>query len=156
MLNSLLSNFSTQSKKGLGNEQAGIATGIIILIAGALGLGGIAALSAINWQFMMAVMVMVVIALGVIGTVFFKVPFKYVLVLAILCLGVVTFIQIGAMTAAGLIVVGGVLYKVNPNRNLALFSILIGVGLLTVILGSQLAIETLNISPGVPLGTVVP
>jgi len=131
----------------LWSDDAGIATPIIVAIAGILGLLGISTAASINWKFLLATLVMVAIVLAVAGTVFFGVPFEQVIIVSILCLGIVTFIEVGVLAAAGLIVIGGAFYRVSPMKQVWVFVALIGFGLLTVILSKQFLIVELGMVP---------
>jgi len=131
----------------LWSDDAGIATPIIVAIAGVLGLLGISTAASINWKFLLATLVMVAIVLAVAGTVWFGVPFEQVIVISILCLGIVTFIEVGVLAAAGLIVIGGAFYYVSPMKQVWVFVALIGLGLLVTIWATQFTVVELGITP---------
>lgn len=129
-----------RGEKTIRKDQGGLigTTGMIIIaaIAGVLGIG---AASTLDWTFIVATMMMAVIALTIVGTIWFGVPFNRVIIMSMICLGIVTFLEIGVLPAAGLIVVGGTFYRFNPvgNQQIWFFLALIGVGLLAVIWGAE-------------------
>jgi len=147
-LRSLLS-FNQRKGESIRTDQGGFIGGLTlpIILAGFFGIFGISFLAAINWAYLLATLVVVVIGLTVTGSVFFNIPFKYVIIVAVLCLGIVVFLQVGALAATGIILVGGVLYKFSPAKRPAIFIGLIGLGSLLVIWGSRFAVETLGVMP---------
>lgn len=132
-------------KMSLRRDQRGIGILPIIIIA-ILGIFGISLFSAINWRFLLALMVVVVMGLAVVGGVFFKIPFKYVVMVSVLCLGVVIFIEVTAPVILGLLLVGFAMWKFTPEKHLAIMVALIGFGCLLVVWGTA-ALESLGIVP---------
>lgn len=132
--------------RGFASDERGV--GVIgLIIAAVLALFGIAGVSAINLRFLMAVLILTTIGLAVVGSLFFRVPFKYVIILAVICLGIVVFMEVTAPVVAGLLVVAFAMWKLTPMKQPAMFVGLVGVGLLLVVWGSKFAIETLGVLP---------
>ena len=131
----------------LNRDEQGIIGLIGIGIIGFLALFTFSAAAAIDWSFIVALAVIVVIGLSVFGSMFFHFPFTYTIIVAILCLAVVVFMQIGVLAAAGLIIIGGGMYKLSPAKQPGMFMMLAGVGCIMVIWGAKFCIETLGIVP---------
>ncbi len=141
--------------KTLAQDERGIATWIVAGIAAILGVGALSTAAAINWEFLVAAMVLAVIGITAVGAVFFNVDFIYVIIIAIISLGIVVFLQIGTLAAVGLLVVGGTFYRFNPagGRQLWMFILLIAIGIVSVVIGTQMFIvPELGIQPDAPLG----
>jgi hypothetical protein len=135
---------TTRSRGRLGERGVGL-LGIIIIAF--LALFGLAAVSAISFKFLLAVLIITTIGLGVVGALMFKVDFKYVVILALVCLGIVVFMEVTAPVIVGILVVALAMWKLSPAKQPALFVGLIGVGLIMVVWGTKLAIEVLGIVP---------
>jgi len=132
----------SNKSRGLKSDERGFlglgTIGMIALIS-ILGVFGISIGASMDWTFIMATMIFVVIGLGVVGSIWFNVDFKYVMILAILSLGIVTLLEVGAVTAMGLLIVGGIFYwrPVFMQKNAWLFMAMVGLGALLAIYGSQ-------------------
>jgi len=117
---------------------------LIALIAGVI---GIALISAINIIFLLALMVFVVIGIAAAGVFLRGLDFRYLVVTSLICLGIVAFITINALTCVGLLIIGGAMYKLTPAKQPALFVALVGVGLLVAIWGAKFVVIPLGVLP---------
>lgn len=140
--------FSDRASGGtMRHDERGLIGIVGIAIMGIIALFGFSAAAAIDWSFIIALVVMVTIALSVFGSVVLHFPFKYTIIVVVCCLAMVVFLEIGALAAAGLIVIGGIIFKLSPAKQPGMFMVLIGVGCLMVIWGAKFCVESLGILP---------
>lgn len=126
-----------QDQKGFALSTTAIA--IITAVAGVL---GISAVSTVDWTFMLASMIFVVIALGLVGSFFFGVPLELTIALSVVSLGVVALLEIGTLPAIGLMLVGGAIYRFESPSGVNLYVMvgMIGLGVLAAVFGTQFGI----------------
>ena len=114
----------------------GLSLPVLILLA-ILGIFGFSIIGAINWKFLMAIMMFLVIGLTLIGVVFMKMDFKYVIIVSMICLAITFVITVTPAVIMGFLVVGFAMWKLSPQKHLALMIALIGIGLILVLWGSM-------------------
>lgn len=128
-----------EGRENIRTDEGGLLglTGAAILaaIAGVLGISWAAS---VDWTYMMATMIFIVIALGVVGVIFFNVPFDRVLILSMICLAIVAFLEIGAIMALALIIAAGAFYSVPQLKGYSQTQLGMFIGL--VALGVGLAV----------------
>ena len=123
----------------LRRDQRGIGLFTILIIA-LVGLFGIGILGSLNWNFLLAIMMILVIGLAMVGVVFFKMDFKYVMIISMICLAITLFVTVTPVVIMGFLVAGFAMWKLTPEKHLAMMVALIGLGLLLVVWGTtQLA-----------------
>jgi hypothetical protein len=149
---SLLALFRSRASGGkmrqLGRDQRGfLGLSIPLIILAILGVLIFSWLSSINWGFLLVVMMVVVLGLMVYGAVFKGIDFKYVVIVALLCLALAMILTITIPVILGLLFVGFAMWKLTPAKQPALFVMMVGVGLVLVVIGSKLAVESLGILP---------
>lgn len=130
-------------------EQGGFILGGLGLLV-VLALGGIMItgfIASINWMYLIAVMAMVIIVVAMVGAVKYKMPFQFVILISMISMAVVVFIGVGVLAAAGLMVLGVVLFKFSPSKQPAIFVGLVAVGLLTVIWGTKFILIPMGLIP---------
>jgi len=151
-------------KKSLGKDQGGILglsiTMIIALVAGVVGLGVV---STIDMTFLLAILVMCIIGISVVAYSMGRISnFMHVIIIAFVCVGIVMILEVGAVTAAGLAVIGGGVYYFGGlsgsmfglsfgsgggNRQVGMFMIMLGLGSLLVIWGAKFVLVPMGIVP---------
>jgi len=97
---------------------------------------GIGIMSAIDIRALLGILVVIVIAVGFVGTVLFDIPFKYTVYVSIACLAIVAFLSLGPLIAAVLAIVGVVAYFIGPKSKPVYMLILAAVGIGAVTFGT--------------------
>jgi hypothetical protein len=135
MLSSSLFSSLKESIKGLNSQESGLATIVtiaIIAIAGAIGLGFAASY---DWTIILAIFIIAVFGISLVGVLYYKLPFEYAIVVGAICLALVVFIEIGALSAAGLLLIAGGIYYFD-RRTEWLIALLICLGVVSVFAGT--------------------
>lgn len=118
---------------GLMRDERGIIGIIGVAIIGILALFSFSALAAINWQFLLAMMAMGIVALAFVGVLFFKADFKLVILAAVVSLGIVFIVEVSLPVIVGAIIVGFGMWKISPAKQPMLFVGMVGLGLLVMV-----------------------
>jgi hypothetical protein len=126
--------------KLLGDER-GIAGIALAIILGILSLLGISALGAINPRFVLMLILITCFLLGIVGTVFFRLPIQFPILIGLIAVAIVLFLEITPVVALGLMIAGFALWRVSPAKMPALFIGLLGIGCLMVFWGTKLTIS---------------
>lgn len=129
-------------------DERGLIGWIAIAVVGLLaflGLGGSSMID-INWGFLLAITMILVIGLAVFGMVFKGLPFKFVMVIVVVCMAISLFFTITPPVIIGFIIVGFAMWKFTPEKHLALLVGMIGVGLLLIVWGTA-GLATMGIYP---------
>lgn len=133
---------SFRGEKGLANDERGILGLTLAEIAIAVGsLFGIGIASAVSFQALIGMLVVIVIAVGFIGAVLFDIPFKWAVYLSIACLAVVAFVSLGKFMGFGLAVLGIVVYFLPIKQRPMVFGAVIAFGIGAAILATVYAPE---------------
>lgn len=128
--------------------ERGIATIIIAGIAAILAIFGFAAMSAIEWKFLLATMAMGIVGLSFVGVLFFHADFKMVIIAAVIAIGIVFIVEVSLpMIIGGVIIVAAMWnLKMLAKRPLMLVA-LVACGLLVMVLGANFVLYPMGILP---------
>ncbi len=138
------------NKRSLGTDQGGIIFTLPVIVASILGILGISLISTIDWTFLVPLFAMGTMFVAVVGFSFGKIKkFNHVLYIAVGMTAVMVFIEIGAMTAAGVAVIGASIYYFGPGsaKQPAFFIGLIGAGMLLMIWGATYVLAPMGVVP---------
>jgi len=147
-LYSILAKGRSSGERMLWKDERGQFGGLLLpLILGVLALLGISFIGAINFKFLLVLMMFIVIGLAVFGGVFKGINFKWVMAVAVVCLGITLVLTVTIPVVVGVVLIGFALWKYSSLKQPAIFVMMIGIGLLMVIFGTNFAIQTLGIQP---------
>lgn len=120
-----------------------IAIGVIGLLL-LTGLGG--SVISVNWGFMLAIAMFLVMGLALVGALFKVIAIKHAIIIAMICMAIAMFITITPIVIFGFLIAGFAMWKFTPEKHIAIMVGMIGVGLLLVVWGTA-GLATLGVYP---------